>query len=39
MYTFICADCIISFDAEADDEDDEQPCPECGELCTPFIPG
>ena len=35
---FICAECKQSFEDEADDEYDDQPCPECGEMCTPFTP-
>jgi DNA-directed RNA polymerase subunit RPC12/RpoP len=34
---FICAECNTSFEGEADDVDDEQPCPDCGEMCQPII--
>jgi DNA-directed RNA polymerase subunit RPC12/RpoP len=37
-YLFICAECNMSFDADAEDENDDQPCPECGEMCAPVDP-
>jgi hypothetical protein len=36
-FPFICCACNMSFEAEAYDEYDDQPCPECGEFCTPFV--
>jgi rRNA maturation endonuclease Nob1 len=35
-WNFVCADCHQTFEAEAVDELDQQECPDCGELCTPF---
>ena len=35
-YNFLCADCYQTFEAEADHEFDDQPCPDCGKPCTPL---
>jgi hypothetical protein len=37
-WLFLCAECNHTFEEDAHEEGDEADCPDCGEICTAWVP-